>query len=51
MVERIHTLIEQHGALTIRRLTDLAAENDVAAEPSISTTMRTRARFPDLEWN
>ena len=35
VVEQINTLIEQRCALTIRRLTDPAAENDAAAEPSI----------------
>lgn len=35
VVEQINTLIEQRCALTIRRLTDLAAENDAAAEPSV----------------
>lgn len=34
VVEQINTLIEQRCALTIRRLTDPAAENDAAAEPS-----------------
>ena len=33
VVERIIALIEQRCALTIRRLTDPAAENEVAAEP------------------
>lgn len=33
LVEQINTLIEQRCALTIRRLTDSAAENDAAAEP------------------
>lgn len=35
VVEQINTLIEQRCALTIRRLTDPAAENDAAAEPSV----------------
>ncbi len=35
VVEQINTLIEQRCVLTIRRLTDRAAENDAAAEPSI----------------
>ena len=35
MVEQINTLIEQRCALTIRRLTDPATENDAAAEPSV----------------
>ena len=35
MVERIIALIEQRCALTIRRLTDPAAENDAATEPSV----------------
>lgn len=35
VVERINALIEQRCALTIRRLTDTAAENDAAAEPSV----------------
>ncbi len=35
VVEQINTLIEQRCALTIRRLTDPAAENGAAAEPSI----------------
>ena len=35
VVEQINTLIEQRCALTIRRLTDPAADNDAAAEPSI----------------
>jgi serine/threonine-protein kinase HipA len=34
VVERIIALIEQRCALTTRRLTDPAAENEVAAEPS-----------------
>jgi serine/threonine-protein kinase HipA len=34
VVERIIALIEQRCALTIRRLTDLAADNEAAAEPS-----------------
>ncbi len=34
-VERINTLIEQRCALTIRRLTDPAADNDAAAEPAV----------------
>lgn len=34
LVERINALIEQRCALTIRRLTDPAAENDASAEPS-----------------
>jgi serine/threonine-protein kinase HipA len=34
VVERIIALTEQRCALTTRRLTDPAAENDVAAEPS-----------------
>ena len=33
VVEQINTLIEQRCALTIRRLTDPAADNDAAAEP------------------
>lgn len=35
LVEQINTLIEQRCALTIRRLTDLAAENGAAAEPTV----------------
>ncbi|MFZ2628141.1 MAG: type II toxin-antitoxin system HipA family toxin [Rugosibacter sp.] len=35
VVERINTLIEQRCALTIRQLTDPAAENDAAAKPSV----------------
>ena len=35
MVEQINTLIEQRCALTIRRLTEPATENDAAAEPSV----------------
>jgi len=35
VVERINSLIEQRCALTIRRLTGPAAENDAAAEPSV----------------
>ena len=35
VVEKINSLIEQRCALTIRRLTDPAAENDSAAEPSV----------------
>ncbi len=35
VVERINVLIEQRCALTIRRLTDPAAENEAAAEPSV----------------
>ena len=35
VVEQINTLIEQRCALAIRRLTDPAAENDAAADPSI----------------
>ena len=35
VVEQINTLIEQRCALTIRRFTDPAAENDAAAEPSV----------------
>ena len=35
VVEQINTLIEQRCALTIRRLTDPAADNDAAAEPSV----------------
>lgn len=35
VVERINTLIEQRCALTIRRLTDHAAENDASDEPSL----------------
>lgn len=34
VVERINALIEQRCALTIQRLTDPAAENDVATEPA-----------------
>lgn len=34
VVEQINALIEQRCALTIRRLTNPAAENEVAAEPS-----------------
>ena len=34
VVERINALIEQRCTLTIRRLTDPAAENDAATEPS-----------------
>jgi serine/threonine-protein kinase HipA len=34
VVERIIALIEQRCALTIRRLTDPAADNEMAAEPS-----------------
>ena len=34
MVERIIALIEQRYTLTIRRLTDHAAENEAAAESS-----------------
>lgn len=34
VVERINVLIEERCALTIRRLTDPAAENDTAIEPS-----------------
>ena len=34
VVERIIALTEQRCALTIRRLTDPAADSDVAAEPS-----------------
>lgn len=35
VVEQINALIEQRCALTIRRLTDPAVENDAAAEPSV----------------
>ena len=35
VVEQINTLIEQRCALTIRRLTDPAAKDDAAAEPSV----------------
>ncbi|WP_442684289.1 hypothetical protein ACSBPQ_06920 [Stenotrophomonas sp. JC08] len=35
VVEQINTLIEQRCALTIRRLTDPAANNDAAAEPTV----------------
>ncbi len=35
VVAQINTLIEQRCALTIRRLTDPAADNDAAAEPEI----------------
>ena len=35
VVEQINVLIEQRCALTIRRLTDPAAENEAAAEPSV----------------
>ncbi|MDO9601669.1 MAG: hypothetical protein Q7J02_05090, partial [Rhodocyclaceae bacterium] len=35
VVEQINALIEQRCTLTIRRLTDPAAENDAAAEPSV----------------
>jgi serine/threonine-protein kinase HipA len=35
VVEKINTLIEQRCALTIRRLTDPGAENNVAVAPSI----------------
>lgn len=35
VVEQINTLIDQRCTLTIRRLTDPAAENDAAAEPSV----------------
>ena len=35
VVEQINALIDQRCALTIRRLTDPAAENDAAAEPSV----------------
>lgn len=35
VVEQINTLIEQRCALTIRRLTDPAADNDAAAEPTV----------------
>jgi len=35
VVEQINTLIEQRCALTIRRFTDPAAENNAAAEPSV----------------
>jgi serine/threonine-protein kinase HipA len=35
VVEQINALIEQRCALTIRRLTDPAAENDAGAEPSV----------------
>ncbi len=35
MVEQINTLIEQRCALTIRRLTEPATENDAATEPSV----------------
>lgn len=35
VVERINTLIEQRCALTIRRLTDPAADNDAPTEPSV----------------
>jgi serine/threonine-protein kinase HipA len=35
VVEQINTLIEQRCALTIRRLTAPAAENDAAVEPSV----------------
>jgi hypothetical protein len=34
VVEQINTLIEQRCALTVRRLTSPAAENDTAAEPA-----------------
>lgn len=34
VVDQINTLIEQRCALTIRRLTDPAAENDAATEPA-----------------
>ncbi|WP_219652947.1 hypothetical protein [Pseudomonas sp. MAG002Y] len=42
VVEQINTLIEQRCALTIRRLTDPAADNDAAAEPTVWATVRTR---------
>ena len=51
MVEQINTLIEQRCALTIRRLTDPAADNDAAAEPTVKTTVRTRVRFRVWELN
>ena len=35
VVEQINTLIEQRCALTIRRLTDPAADNDADAEPTV----------------
>jgi serine/threonine-protein kinase HipA len=35
VVEKINILIEQRCALTIRRLTDPAAENDAVAEPAV----------------
>jgi len=35
VVEQINILVEQRCALTIRRLTDPAADNDAAAEPSV----------------
>ncbi|MEF2156040.1 hypothetical protein V3390_07325 [Luteimonas sp. FXH3W] len=35
VVEQIITLIEQRCALTIRRLTDPAADNDASVEPSV----------------
>ena len=35
VVEQINTLIKQRCALTIRRLTDPAAANEVAAEPAV----------------
>jgi serine/threonine-protein kinase HipA len=35
VVEQINALIDQRCALTIRRLTDPAAENEAAAEPSV----------------
>ncbi|HEH8638040.1 MULTISPECIES: hypothetical protein [Pseudomonas] len=35
VVEQINTLIEQRCALTIRRLTDPAVDNDAAAEPTV----------------
>ena len=35
VIEQINTLIEQRCALTVRRLTDPAAENDAVAEPSV----------------
>jgi serine/threonine-protein kinase HipA len=35
VIEQINTLIDQRCALTIRRLTDPAAENEAAAEPSV----------------
>lgn len=45
VVEQINALIEQRCALTIRRLTNPAIDNDAAAKPSVCSTMRRRPRL------